>query len=90
MRNNYNRTPLDSAALQLEKIAQNPFSQPPKESSKNIKRLKENISIILKKLDLEDLKKENYTKEALAFIKEELIRRKIMKEINNGEKGIEI
>ena len=56
----------------------------------NITRLKNNVSLIFKKLSKKDLEKEEWADETLPLIKEELLRRKVIKEISKSEMSLEI
>jgi hypothetical protein len=88
--NSYNSTPLEVASQQLRKFLKSPISPKHYETIESIKRLKENINLILKNLDLKDLESRTWDQEALPYIKPELTKRKIMQGIRSRDKNLEI
>jgi hypothetical protein len=90
VQNSYDSTPLEVASQQLRKFLESPISPKPKGTTESIKRVKENIALILKNLSLKDLESKKWDEEALPYIKPEVIKRKIIQEIKSGGMGLEI
>lgn len=90
VKNNYDSTPLEVASQQLKKCLNSPISPRPHETTESIKRLKENINIILKNLELGDLNSKTWDQETLPYIKPELAKRKVLSKIAKKENSIGI
>jgi len=88
MENGGRHIPLESAAIKIRHCRDYPKST--SNTTKDIQRLKSNISFILKRLDLKDLEKRRYDKEAYPYIKDEIKKRKIINHLRKDERNMEI